>query len=228
MQLDQKKAKEVILEPYLSKINDIRRTMKFQTFENDKPYSFDYNLKEKFDGIAQKIDLESKKKSSALISPSLTNRLPIFLPSKTSRISFFSYLSKSVRVVDIAQLESTLVRQAHKRCRNGEFAYEEIDKRVKEDLAAFNAYHKEHDIEAYRRDISTSAIQFNAYDKKDNLLVEKSFVRGGLVFDVQPDEFEEKISVSYPRHRKQRSDKKKVYLPLKLIQIRDIKTDMRG
>lgn len=72
MQSDQKKEKEVILEPYLSQINDIRKTMKFQTFENDKPYSFDYYLKEKFDDIAKKIDLESKKKASTLISPSLT------------------------------------------------------------------------------------------------------------------------------------------------------------
>jgi hypothetical protein len=225
MQSEEKKDKEAILEPYLSQINDIRKTMEFQTFENDKPYSFDYHLKEKFDDIVQKIDLESKKKTGALISPSLTNRLPIFLPPKTNRISFFSYKSKSVRAIDINKLESILARQAHKRCRNGEFSYNEIDARVKEDLALFNTYHKEHNFKDYRTDISTTTIQFNAYDKNDNLLIEKSFVRGGLVFDMQPEEFEEKISVSYPRYRKQRSDKKEDYLPLKLMKIRGIKTD---
>ena len=222
MQSEAEKDKEVILEPYLSEINDIHKTIKFQTFENDKPYSFDYHLKEKFDDIVQKIDLESKKKTGALISPSLTNRSPIFLPSKTSRISFFSYKSKSVRAVDISDLESILTRQAHKRCRNGEFAYNDIDKRVKEDLELFNAYHKEHDFKDYRTDISTSTIQFNAYDEDDNLLIEKSFVRGGLIFNMKPEEFEEKISVSYPRYRKQRSDKKNDYLPLKLMKIRGI------
>ena len=216
------KSKEVILEPYLSEINDIRKTMKFLTFENDKPYSFDYYLKEKIDAISKKINLELKQNPNAIISPSLKNKFPIFLPTQTRRISFFSYNSKSVRAVNIDELEAILTRQALKRYRNGEFAYEEIDTLVKDDLATFNAYHKEHNFEAYRRDISTSTIQFNAYDENDKLLVEKSFVRGGLVFDMQPEEFEEKISVSYPRYRKQRSDKKKDYLPLKLIEIRGI------
>ena len=220
-----KKDKEMILEPYLSEINDILKTMQFQTFENDRPYSFDYHLKEKFDSIIQKIDLESKKKSGITISPSLTNRLPIFLPSTTRRISFFSYKSKSVRPVDINNLEAILTRQANKRCKAGEFSHSEIKKRVKEDLALFDAYHKEYDFQEYRRDISAITIQFNAYDEDDNLLVEKSFVRGGLVFDMRPEEFEEKISVSYPRYRKQRSDKKEDYLPLKLIKIRGIQTE---
>ena len=213
---------EVILEPYLSEINDILKTMNFQTFVNDKPYSFDYHLKEKFDAIVKKIDLASKKNTAALVSPSLTNKLPIFLPSKTSRISFFSYKSKSVRAVNIADLESILRMQAQKRCKNGEFTHSEIEKLVKEDLSLFNRYHNEHNFKDYRTDISTATIQFNAYDEDDNLLIEKSFVRGGLVFDIQPEKFEEKISVSYPRYRKQRSDKKDDYLPLKLMKIRGI------
>ena len=217
-----KENKEVILEPYLSDINDLHQEMHFQNFDNDKPYSFNYHLKEKFDAINQKIDLELKKKPNAIISPSLNNKLPIFLPSDTSRIAFFSYQSKSVRAVNIDELETILTKQAEKRCRASEFPSSEISKHVEADLKIFEIYHKEHNFEAYRRDISTSTIQFNAYDKDDNLLIEKSFVRGGLIFDMKEEEFLKKVDISYPRYRKQRSDKKSDYLPLKLMKIRGI------
>jgi hypothetical protein len=218
---------EVVLEPYRTQIDKLLKKTTFQYFENNKPYSFDYQYKSEFDEITNtlKKELEQKK---ILLSSSISNKLPIFLPSETSRISFFSYKSKSVRAINIDELESILIKQAKKRCRESEFTPSEIDKRVKNDLKIFEAYHNEHNFKDYRRDISTSTIQFNAYDEDDNLLLEKSFVRGGLIFDMQPEEFEEKISVSYPRYRKQRSDKKDDYLPLKLIKIRGIKTDSKS
>jgi hypothetical protein len=222
MHSEGKAEKEVILEPYLSEINEILKTMVFHTFENNKPYSFDYHLKNKFDNITKKIDLALKQNPKAIISPSITNKLPIFLPVQTSRIAFFSYQSKSVRAVNINELETILTKQAEKQYRAGEFPYSEISTHVEKDLKIFDTYHKKHNHDAYRRDISTSTIQFNAYDKDDMLLIEKSFVRGGLIFDMSPKEFDQKITVTYPRHRKQRSDKKNDYLPLKLLKIRGI------
>lgn len=215
------KEQEVILEPYSTQINDILKKMTFHNFENDKPYSFDYQFKSKFDEITNNLQKELDRHTLPL-SPIISNVLPIFLPAGTSRIAFFSYKSKSVRPVNIDDLEIILMKQAEKRCRNGEFPSSEIKKRVEEDLKIFEAYQNEHDFDAYRRDISTSTIQFNAYDEDDNLLLEKSFVRGGLVFDMTKEEFVKKIDISYPRYRKQRSDKKNEYLPLKLIEIRGI------
>ncbi len=228
MQSKEKVKKEVILEPYLSEIRELRNQMYFYTFENKKPYSFDYHFKEKFTTIQHAIDKKLLENPSASISPSVTNHIPVFLPSKTHRIAFFSYQSKSVRAIDIDKLETILTKQAEKRSRNGEFPNSDIAQLVKKDLKAFNAYHKEHNFEAYRRDISTSTIQFNAYDEDDNLLIEKSFVRGGLVFDLKPEEFQRKITVTYPRHRKQRSDKKNDYLPLKLLKIRGISPSQKS
>ncbi len=212
---------EVILEPYSTQINELLKKMTFHNFENGKPYSFDYPYKSKFDEITNTLqkDLNQKKLS---LSPTISNKLPIFLPSQTSRIAFFSYKSKSVRPIDTKDLKTILTKQAEKRCRASEFPSSEINKRVDDDLKVFEAYHDEHNFDAYRRDISTSTIQFNAYGKDDNLLIEKSFVRGGLVFDMKKEEFVKKIDVSYPRHRKQRSDKKTEYIPLKLISIRGI------
>jgi len=220
MQSEEKKEKEVILEPYLSEIDSLRKLMEFHEFTNSKPYSFDYNLKTNFEAITTNINAALKKNPTALISPSLTNRLPIFLPSDVRRIAFFSYRSKSVRPVDIDELKNILTKQAEKRCRSGKLRSSEISQYVREDLEAFNKYDKEHHFDAYRRDIFTKTIQFNAYDEEDNLLMEKSFVRGGLVFDIKEEEFDKKIDITYPRHRKQRSDKKTEYLPLKLIDIR--------
>jgi len=222
MQSEGNSEKEVILEPYLSEINKILKLIVFHTFENNKPYSFDYYLKNKFDEFNKKIDIVLKENPNAIISPSITNKLPIFLPQQTNRIAFFSYQSKSVRAVNIDDLETILTRQAEKQWRANEFPHSEIRKRVNDDLKVFNTYHKNHNFDAYRRDISTSTIQFNAYDKDDTLLIEKSFVKGGLIFNMQEAEFIKKIIVSYPGHRKQRSDKKSDYLPLKLIKIRGI------
>lgn len=216
-----KQEQEVILESHKTKINDVLKKMTFNYFENGKPYSFDYQFKSEFDKITTKLDNELKHHKLPL-SPTISNILPIFLPSQTTRISFFAYKSKSVRPIKIYELETILTKQAEKRCRTGEFPYSEINKRVQEDIKIFETYHNEHDFDAYRRDIATSTIQFNAYDKDDNLLIDKSFVRGGLVFDMKEEEFVKKIDASYPRYRKQRSDKKTEYIPLKLISIRGI------
>lgn len=222
MKLVDTKDQEVILDSYRTKINDILKKMTFQYFENNKTYSFDYLFQSDFDEISSKLRKELEQKELSL-SPTISNKLPIFLPSRTSRIAFFSYKSKSVRPVKIDDLETILTKQSKKRCRASEFPSSEIGKRIEDDLKIFEAYHNEHDFDAYRRDISTSTIQFNAYDKDDNLLIEKSFVRGGLVFDMKEEDFLEKIDISYPRYRKQRSDKKTKYIPLKLINIRGIK-----
>jgi len=223
--MTQPEEKKIILEPYLSMINHTIDKMTFKLFDNHKLYSFDYTLKNEFDTIINDIKHMLKQKENTLISPAITNKLPIFLPTKTSRIAFFSYQSKSVRAIDIDELETLLTKQAKKRARAQEFPYSEINKRISDDLQTFSDYHAEHQFDAYRRDIETSAIQFNAYDKEDTLLIEKSFVRGGLIFDMNPEEFDTKITLSYPRHRKRRSDKKSSYLPLKLIRIRGINLD---
>ena len=222
MESEDTQEQEVILEPYSTQIDKLLKRMTFQYFENNKPYSFDYQYKSEFDAPTSKLKKELEQRK-LLPSPSISNKLPIFLPAKTSRIAFFAYKSKSVRPVKIDELETTLTKQAEKRCRSGEFPSSEINKRVQEDLKIFEAYQNEHDFDAYRRDISTSTIQFNAYDMDDNLLIEKSFVRGGLVFNMKEEEFVKKIDVSYPRYRKQRSDKKTEYIPLKLMSIRGIK-----
>ena len=221
MEAANKQEQEVILEPYRTQIDRLLKKITFYYFDNDKPYSFDYQYKSESDAITSKLKKELEQKK-LLPSPSISNKLPIFLPSQTSRIAFFSYKSKSVRPVNIDELEIILTKQAEKRCRSGEFPYAEITKRVQEDLKIFDSYHNEHDFDAYRRDISTSTIQFNAYDKDDNLLIEKSFVRGGLIFNMEEEDFLDKIDISYPRYRKQRSDKKTEYIPLKLMKIRGI------
>ncbi len=221
MKVADTREQEVILEPYSTQIDNLLKKMTFQYFENDKPYSFDYQYKSDFDEITSELKKELDQKK-LLPSPSISNKLPIFLPAQTSRIAFFSYKSKSVRPINIDELETILTKQAEKRCRSGEFPSSKIDKHVKDDLKTFEAYHKEHNFDAYRRDISTSTIQFNAYNKDDNLLIEKSFVRGGLIFDMKEEEFLKKVDISYPRYRKQRSDKKSDYIPLKLMKIRGI------
>lgn len=45
MSESEKSAEEVILESYLPKLDTLRNKMNFNTFANNKPYSFDYNLK---------------------------------------------------------------------------------------------------------------------------------------------------------------------------------------
>jgi len=209
-----------ILEEYRKRIDDLRNQMHFSYFENERPYSFDYHFKPKFDQIVTDLNkvLEENK---LLQSPFITNHIPIFLPSETKRIAFFSYKSKSVREVNISELKTLLTKQAQKRCRNGEFTNNEIKKRVEEDLNAFKTYNTTHNFDGYRRDILSKTVQFNAYDKNDTLLMEKKFVRGGLVFNLKPEDFTS-IEITYPQRRKQRSDKKNDFLPLKLIQIRGI------
>lgn len=211
---------EVILEEYRTRVNDLRTKMHFCSFENNRPYSFDYHLKSEFNTIIADFNKVLKEKKLSL-TPFITNHIPIFLPIETKRIAFFSYKSKSVREVNINELEILLTKQAEKRSRSGEFANDEIQKRVAEDLNAFNTYNKKNDFDGYRRDILTNTVQFNAYDKSDNLLIEKSFIRGGLIFDLNSKDFSS-IEITYPRRRKQRSDKKEDFLPLKLVQIRGI------
>ncbi len=212
--------KEVIREEYRTRVDDLLAKMHFDFFENDKPYSFDYHLKSQFDQLVTDLNtVINEKKLSP--SPYITNHIPIFLPSETKRIAFFSYQSKSVRAVNIDELESLLIKQAQKRSRSAEFPFDETQRRVSEDLKAFNIYNKTNNFDGYRRDILGNTIQFNAYDKNDNLLIEKSFIRGGLVFDMKQKDFSN-IEITYPRRRKQRSDKKEDFLPLKLIKIRGI------
>ncbi len=209
-----------ILEVYRKRIDDLRNKMHFYSFENGRPYSFDYHFKPQFDQIVTELN-KVLEKNKLPQSPFITNHIPLFLPPETKRIAFFSYRSKSVREVNIDNLETLLIKQAQKRSRLGEFPQNEIEKRVKDDLEAFKTYDKIHNFDGYRRDILTNTVQFNAYDADDNLLIEKSFVRGGLVFDLKPEDFSS-IEITYPRRRKQRSDKKEDFLPLKLIQIRGI------
>jgi hypothetical protein len=214
------KVEASILEKYRKRIDDLRNQMHFFYFENERPYSFDYHFKSEFDQIVTDLNkvLEEKKLPQ---SPFITNHIPVFLPSETKRIAFFSYRSKSVREVDIDKLETLLIKQAQKLSKSGEFPHNEIEQRVKDDLEAFKTFEKMNDYDGYRRDIYTNTVQFNAYDKDDKLLIEKSFVRGGLVFDLKPEDFSS-IEITYPRRRKQRSDKKEDFLPLKLVQIRGI------
>jgi len=211
---------EVTLEVYRTRIDDLRTKMHFFSFENDRSYSFDYHLKSEFNTIISDLNKELERKKLSL-SPVITNHIPIFLPIETKRIAFFSYKSKSVREVNINELETLLTKQAQKRNRSGEFSNDEIQKRVAEDLNAFKTYSTQNNFDGYRRDILTNTVQFNAYDANDNLLIEKSFVRGGLVFNLKAEDFST-IEITYPRRRKQRSDKKEDFLPLKLVQIRGI------
>lgn len=220
MKDSKEKAPEVILEPYSTKINDIRNKMTFQYFENDKPYSFDHHLKSEFDIIIEDLN-NALNQNKLTLSPMISNKIPIFLPQETRRIAFFSYKSKSVREVKTEDLKAILTKQAEKQSRMDEISPDTVSTLVHEDLKTFEKYHATHNFDAYRRDIDTTAIQFNAYDEKDNLLVEKSFAKGGLVFDMDQKDFS-KIEISYPRRRKQRSDKKDDYIPLKLIKIRGI------
>lgn len=220
MKDSKEKTPEVILEYYSTKIDTLRNKMTFQRFENNKYYSFDYHLKSEFDILMEDLNNEPQQNKLTL-SPIISNKVPIFLPKETRRIAFFSYKSKSVREVKIDDIEAILTKQAEKQSRMDDISHHETSKLVQEDLKTFKEYHTTHNFNAYRRDISTSTIQFNAYDKEDNLLIEKSFVRGGLVFDMDPKDFS-KIEISYPRYRKQRSDKKDDYIPLKLIKIRGI------
>lgn len=217
MQETEKKVSENFLHNYITKVNSIRNKMTFETFENHKPYSFDYHLKSEFNTLLEELKKELEPNNLTL-SPMISNKIPIFLPKETKRIAFFEYESKSVREVKTEDLEDILTKLANKNI-------EKKDNRktmVEEDLISFAQYHAKHQFEAYRTDIKTKTIQFNAYDANDTLLLGKSFVRGGLVFDMDPKDFCEQIEISYPRHRKKRSDNKNDYLPLKLIKMRGI------
>jgi len=220
------KKEEAILEEYRKRVDDIRSKMHFYSFENDRQYSFDYHLKSQFNQITTDLNKVSKENKISP-SPYITNHIPIFLPSKTKRIAFFVYRSKSVREVNTTELEILLIKQAQKRSKYGEFSFDEIQTKVEGDLKRFKEYDASHNFDGYRRDILTNTIQFNAYDKDDNLLIEKSFVRGGLIFDLKKEDFST-IEITYPRRRKQRSDKKEDFLPLKLIQIRGIRTSQQN
>jgi len=228
--------KNMITKPYLAEINKLRDQITFYKFDNNKEYSFDYQYKDQFDKILKEI------KEQKNISPIVTNKIPIFLSKEVERIAFFKYTSKSVRVVDISNLREILTKQAikYKKEKKDECEKDECEKNrstneesididtnidistlVDNDMKIFGEYQEKNNFKEYRLDITAQAIQFNAYDKDDNLLIEKSFVRGGLIFDMTPLEFED-INISYPRYRKKRSDIKNNYLPLKLIKIRPL------
>lgn len=214
---------EVILETYKSKIDALLVKMTFHNFENDKKYSFDYGLKFEFNTLIE--ELENKLQEAKLpMSPTISNKLPIFLPSEVKRIAFFSYLAKSVRAIDPDNLEEILNKQAMKLCRQNKLQYADVENLVKADLKTFKEYQKKHNFKSYRTDVFALTIPFNAYDKDDNLIIEKSFVKGGLVFDMLEKDFSQNITITYPRHRKQRTDKKDDYLPLQIMKIRGLKT----
>lgn len=218
-----KKKQEVILETYKAKVDNLLEKMTFHYFENDKQYSFDYQFKAEFDEVINQLKDELQRNKLPM-SPTISNKLPVFLPPEVARIAFFAYQAKSVRAIDPDDLENILKKQAMKLCRQNELQYSEVESLVKADLQAFKTYHEEHNYTAYRRDVFTSTVQFNAYDKEDNLLIEKSFVKGGLIFDMPEKDFSQNITVTYPRYRKQRTDKKDDYLPLRIMKIRGLKT----
>ncbi|MCI0501815.1 MAG: hypothetical protein L0Y61_08765, partial [Epsilonproteobacteria bacterium] len=107
MQKTEKKVSENFLHNYITKINSILNQMSFDTFENHKPYSFDYHLKSEFDKLLEELKKELVPKNLTL-SPMISNKIPIFLPKKTKRIAFFEYESKSVREVKTEDLEAIL------------------------------------------------------------------------------------------------------------------------
>ncbi len=219
--------KRIITERFGGEIDVWLERMTFSLFANGRRYSFDHHLRTVFEGLRQELEAACRA-ADIPVSPALTNKIPVFLPPDTRRIAFFSYRSKSVRAVDPERLETLLRQQAKKK----KLSPDEAEVLVRKDLAAFDEYRKQYDFDAWRMDVETTAVQFNAYDGDDNLLIEKGFVRGGLVFALPPDRFEKDITVTYPRHRKQRSDKKNDYLPLELIKIRGIhlrkKDDQKG
>jgi len=220
---EEKKKQEVILETYKAKVDNLLEKMTFHYFENDKKYSFDYHLKSEFDKVIKQFQDELQLDKLPM-PPTISNKLPIFLPAEVARIAFFAYQAKSVRAIDPDDLENILKKQAMKLCRQNELQYTEVENLVKEDLRTFKKYHEEHQYTTYRTDVFTSTVQFNAYDKEDNLLIKKSFVKGGLIFDMPEKDFSQNITVTYPRYRKQRTDKKDDYLPLCIMKIRGLKT----
>jgi len=149
----ERQRKEVILEPYLTQVMNLHDQMHFHLFKNKKPYSFDYNLKSQFDLIVKEVKKKNLDTQLA-ISPALANKIPIFLPSTTSCISFFSYKTKSVRQVEINSLEAMLHRQALKQIHLGNIDNAEIDQLVKTDLETFKKYDAAHKFIAYRTDIN--------------------------------------------------------------------------
>ncbi len=199
---------------------ELIRDMQFYAFENGKRYSLDYGYKKAFEDLVKEAT-DALAEDELPLSPILTNHLPIFLPKEVTRIAFFAYHSKSVRSIDPAQLPDMLERSANKLIRNGELEPQKKRHAIAKDIKTFSHYQSIHPAHHYKKDIFTRTIQFNAYDINDILLVEKGFVRGGLVFDLQnPEAFQETVEITYPRRRKQRSDKIETYLPLKLLQIR--------
>lgn len=227
------KNEEIILNTYRERLDEIRFKMHFDSFENKRNftfknkrnYSFDYHLKSEFDQFVAEYKKVCDEEKIPL-SPHITNYIPIFLPSETRRIAFFTYQSKSVRIVDIDNLETVLEKQARKLSKYGTLSFDKIQEKVNADLKAFKEYDSRHDFDGYRQDVISHTIQFNAYDKDDNILIEKSYVRGGLVFDLKVEDFPS-IEITYPQRRKQRSDKKVDYLSLQLLQIRGIKNSKK-
>lgn len=227
------KNEEIILNTYRERLDKIRSKMHFYSFENKRNftfknkrnYAFDYHLKSEFDQLIAEYKKVCDEEKIPL-SPHITNFIPIFLPPETKRIAFFTYRSKSVRIVDIDNLETLLEKQARKHSKYGAPSFDTMQEKVDTDLKAFKNYDSLHDFDGYRQDVISHTIQFNAYDQSDNILIEKSYVRGGLIFDLDSKDISS-IEISYPQRRKQRSDKKEDYLPLKLLQIRGIKNSKK-
>jgi len=198
----------------LSQIAALKSEMTFHRFANGKSYSFDYGMEASFLRLSE----NGRKK----LPRSASNALPVFLPRTTRRISFSHSVAKSVRKLHPSKIEKILTARAEKICRHsdsGEVDCETVMKKVGSDLVLFNEYHSTHPDVEYRIDIATPAITFRAYDENDLLLIENSFVKGGLVFDLSPEQFQN-VEITYPRHRKKRSDTKTDYLPLELVKIR--------
>jgi len=204
-----------------NKIGALLSQMQFSYFTNGKKYSFDYQYKEVFEIIDKELKqlLDEEEK----IPRSITSSMPIFLPKETARIAFFESQAKSVKAIDAISIIQALESKAltYQPKEDDPRTIEEI---LEKDLKTFNDYNKEYTFDEYYIDTFSTSVRFNAYDSNDKMLIEKSYVLGGLVFDIDEKDFLDKIIISYPNHRKQRSDKKNDYLKLTLLSIRPIKS----
>ncbi|MFA5501860.1 MAG: hypothetical protein WC253_04395 [Sulfurovaceae bacterium] len=204
-----------------NKIGALLSQMQFSYFTNGKKYSFDYQYKEVFEIIDKELKqlLDEEEK----IPRSITSSMPIFLPKETARIAFFESQAKSVKAIDAISIIQALENKAF------DYQPKEDDPRTIEeilanDLKTFNDYNKKYTANEYYIDTFSTSVRFNAYDSDDKMLIEKSYVLGGLVFDIDEKDFSDKIVISFPQYRKKRSDKKNDYLGLTLLSVRPIKS----
>ena len=83
------KKQEILIEPYLSMINKLRKEISFSFFENTKPYSFDYHLKNKFQSIEKKIKAIQEANPNTILSPSVKKSYSNFSSFCASTYFFF-------------------------------------------------------------------------------------------------------------------------------------------